>query len=222
MDILLFFIPFVLVLGAQALVSGTYNKYKVVENKRGLTGFDVARKILDSNGLQDVVIVETKGTMSDHYDPRRRTVRLSSEVYHDTTISAVAIASHECGHVIQHKNRYMPMVMRNAIVPIVNVASHIGYVVLFIGLLASIFDLAIWGIVLLSATLLFQLITLPVEFNASSRAIKMLGEYNLIEDEEKGKIKTMLTSAAFTYVASLLASLLEILRLFLMANRSRD
>lgn len=222
MDILLFFIPFVLVLGAQALVSGTYNKYKVVENKRGLTGFDVARKILDSNGLQDVVIVETKGTMSDHYDPRRRTVRLSSEVYHDTTISAVAIASHECGHVIQHKNRYMPMVVRNAIVPIVNVASHIGYVVLFIGLLASIFDLAIWGIVLLSATLLFQLITLPVEFNASSRAIKMLGEYNLIEDEEKGKIKTMLTSAAFTYVASLLASLLEILRLFLMANRSRD
>lgn len=222
MEILLYFIPFVLVLGAQALVSGAYRKFRQIDNKKRLTGFDTARHILDKNGLKDIVIVETKGTMSDHYDPGRRVVRLSSEVYHDATIASVAIAAHECGHVIQHKDKYAPMIIRSAIVPIVNIASHIGYIILVIGIIASVFDLAIWGIILLSATLLFQLITLPVELNASKRAIKMLKDENLVNDSEIGSAKSMLTAAAFTYIASLLANLLEIVRLFLMANRSRD
>lgn len=222
MDILLYIIPFVLVLGAQALVSGTYRKYRVVLNKKKLTGFDVARHILDKNNLNDIKVVEVKGTMSDHYDPRRKVVRLSSEVYHDSTIASSAIAAHECGHVMQHNNKYKPMLIRNTIVPIVNFASYIGYVVLIIGIIASIFDLAIWGIVLLSATLVFQLITLPVEFNASSRAIITLESEGLIDKSEKSLVRAMLSAAAFTYVASLLANLLEILRLFLMASRSRD
>jgi Zn-dependent membrane protease YugP len=219
MEIILFFASFVIVLGAQALVSGTYRRYSVILNKKGLTGFDVARRILDANGLQDTKIVETKGKLSDHYDPTRKVVRLSSEVYHDATISAVAIAAHECGHVIQHKIKYGPMTIRNAIVPFVNLVSYIGYIVLIIGIMASIFDVAFIGIVMLSITLLFQLITLPVEFNASKRAITILEGDNLIEAEEKGCIKTMLTSAALTYVASLLANILEILRLLLSINR---
>lgn len=222
MEIFLYIIPFVLVLGAQAIVSGTYGKYKTIKNKKGLTGYDVARCILDENGLSDIFIVETRGTMSDHYDPRRRTVRLSSEVYHDATISAVAIAAHECGHVIQHKNKYGPMILRNAIVPIVNVASYIGYIVLIIGLFASIFNVAILGIILLSATLLFQLITLPVELDASKRAIAILESDKLIESAEKTSVKAMLSAAAFTYIASLLSNALEILRLFLMISRNRD
>jgi Zn-dependent membrane protease YugP len=162
----LFFVSIIVVLGAQALVNGSYSKYWLIPNKKGLTGFDVARHILDNNGLKDINIVSIEGKMSDHYDPRHKTVRLSSEVYHDNTIASIAIAAHECGHVIQHKNKYVPMLFRNAIVPIVNIASNIGYIVLVIGLIASLFDLAIIGIILLSATLLFQLITLPVEFNA--------------------------------------------------------
>lgn len=219
MDILLYILPFLLVLGAQAIVSGTYGKYKSVPNKNNLTGYDVARSILNENGLEEIIIVETKGTLSDHYDPSRKTIRLSSEVYHNATIASAAIAAHECGHVIQHKVKYGPMMVRNAIVPLVNVVSYIGYIVLIIGIIASIFNLAIWGIVLLSATLIFQLITLPVEFNASKRAVKELENINLIEVGEKEHIKAMLTAAAFTYVASLLANLLEILRLFLMASR---
>lgn len=222
MELLLYIVPIILVLGAQALVSGTYRKYRVVSNSKKLSGFDVARHILDKNNLKDIKVVEVKGTMSDHYDPKRKVVRLSSEVYHDSTIASAAIAAHECGHVMQHNNKYTPMLIRSAIVPFVNFASYIGYVILIIGIVASIFDLAILGIILLSATLVFQLITLPVEFNASKRAIKTLETERLIEKSEKSSVKAMLSAAAFTYVASLLANLLEILRLFLMASRSRD
>ncbi|HHT38266.1 MAG TPA: zinc metallopeptidase [Mollicutes bacterium] len=222
MELALFFISFILVLGAQALVSGTYNKYKTILNTKKLTGFDVAREILNQNGLKEIMIVETKGKMTDHYDPRRKVIRLSSEVYHDSTISSVAIAAHECGHAIQHQKKYTPLIIRNAIVPFVNFTSRIGYIVLVIGILASAFDIAIVGIVLLSATLLFQLITLPVEFNASNRAIKILEKEKLIDEKEKQPVKNMLTAAALTYVASLISNLLEILRLFLMATRNRD
>ncbi|MDD2202874.1 MAG: zinc metallopeptidase [Bacilli bacterium] len=222
LDILLFIVSLVLVLGAQGIVSASYAKYKVKENKKGVTGFDVARAILDKNGLKGILIVETPDKLSDHYDPTRKTVRLSTDVYHNATIASVAIAAHECGHVIQHKEKYVPMMIRSAIVPIVNLASKIGYVVLFIGIIASLFDLTMLGIILLCATLVFQLITLPVEFNASKRAVKILESEKLIEQQEKSGVKTMLTAAAFTYVASLLANLLEILRLFLMASRSRD
>ncbi|HHX16935.1 MAG TPA: zinc metallopeptidase [Mollicutes bacterium] len=222
MELGLLLLSFLLVLGAQLLVSGTYSKYSTTENKKRLTGFDVAREILDRNGLKNITIVETKGKMTDHYDPRRKVVRLSSEVYHGTTISSVAIAAHECGHAIQHNKKYAPLMIRNTIVPVVNLASRIGYVVLVIGILASAFNVALIGIILLAATLVFQLITLPVEFNASSRAIRILEKEKLIETSEKQPVKNMLTAAALTYVASLISNMLEILRLFLINNRNRD
>jgi Zn-dependent membrane protease YugP len=222
MDILLYILAFVIVIIAQAVVTGTYNKYSKVSNQKGLTGFDVARKILDNNGLQDILIVETRGKLTDHYDPSRKVIRLSSEVYHDSSIASIAVAAHECGHVIQHKDRYAPIVIRNAIVPIVNLVSKLGYIVLVIGFIASVFNLIIYGLIALSITLVFQIITLPVEFNASKRAINILENDSLIESYEKSSVKSMLTSAALTYVASLVANLLEILRLFLIANRNRD
>lgn len=221
--ILLYLIPILIVFGAQAIVTSVYNKYKNVQNKKNLTGFEIARKLLDNNNCGDIYVVETKGNLSDHYDPRRRTVRLSSEVFHESTIAAASIAAHECGHVIQHKHKYAPMRVRNAIVPIINLTSRIGYVVLIIGLIASVFELATWGIILLGGTLLFQLITLPVEFNASKRAVVMLDENKLIEKGERESVKAMLTAAALTYVASLIANALEILRLFLIFGlRGRD
>lgn len=222
MELILLLLSFLLVLGAQLLVSGTYSKYSTMLNKKKITGFDVAREILDKNGLKKIMIVETKGKMTDHYDPRRKVVRLSSEVYHGKTISSVAIAAHECSHVIQHDKKYAPLMIRNTIVPVVNFTSRIGYIVLVIGILASAFDIALFGIILLAVTLVFQLITLPVEFNASSRAIKILEKEQLIEASEKQPVKNMLTAAALTYVASLLSNILEILRLFLMNNRNRD
>lgn len=222
MELGLLLLSFLLVLGAQLLVSGTYSKYSTTENKKRLTGFDVAREILDRNGLKNITIVETKGKMTDHYDPRRKVVRLSSEVYHGTTISSVAIAAHECGHAIQHNKKYAPLMIRNTIVPVVNLASRIGYVVIVIGILASAFNVALIGIILLAATLVFQFITLPVEFNASSRAIRILEKEKLIETSEKQPVKNMLTAAALTYVASLISNMLEILRLFLINNRNRD
>lgn len=221
MELWLYIIPFILVLGAQAIVSTTYNKYKTVLNKKGVTGFDVARQILDKNDLTNIKVVATDGVMSDHYDPKAKVIRLSHEVYNDSTIAAIAIAAHECGHAIQHKRNYIPIVIRNILVPVTNFASKIGYLILIIGLMASFFDLVIWGLVLLCATLLFQLVTLPVEFNASGNAIRILSKEQLIESSETSAIKAVLTAAAFTYVASLIANFLEILRLFLIF-RNRD
>jgi hypothetical protein len=222
MDILLYILAFVIVIVAQFLVTGTYNKYSSVPNKKGMTGYDVARQILDKNGLEDILIVETRGKLTDHYDPGRKVVRLSSEVYRKSSIASIAVAAHECGHVIQHKERYKPIVIRNTIVPMVNLVSKLGYIILVIGFIASVFNLVIYGLIALSITLVFQLITLPVEFNASKRAVNALENYGLIESNEKNSVTSMLTSAALTYVASLISNLLEILRLFLMANRNRD
>lgn len=222
MEITLFFISFLIVIGAQALVSRTYSKYRAIKNKKGLTGFDVARKILDENNLKAIDIVETKGTMTDHYDPRRRVIRLSSAVYHDSSIASIAIAAHEAGHALQYKGNYPLIKIRGILVPVVNFASQIGYVVLVIGFIFSILNLVFAGIIMLALTLTFQLVTLPVEFNASKRAKSVLKKEKMIDDSESKKVKTMLNAAAMTYVASLLANLLEILRLILMFNRRND
>lgn len=219
--LLLIIIPLVIVLAAQALVSKTYEKYKRIKNKKGLTGYDIARKILDNHNLKEIKIIENKNLLGDHYDPRKKVVSLSSDIYHQASIASISIAAHECGHALQHKDKYFFIVIRSFLIPIVNFASKIGYVVLLIGFLASIFDLALLGLILLSATLLFQLINLPVEFNASNRAKKILINEHDIRSDEEGKVGTMLNAAALTYVASLVANLLEILRLFLMVNRRR-
>lgn len=212
----LYILAFVIVLGAQLLVTTTYNRYKVVKNKKGLTGFDVARRILDQNNLSNIHVVETKGLMSDHYDPRRKVVRLSSEVFHNDSITALAIAAHECGHAIQDKENYVFMRLRSLIAPFIGFVSKIGYIVLLVGLIASLLNLAYIGVWLLATTLIFQLVTLPVELDASNRAKLILVAENFVIDNEIDKVKSMLMAAAFTYIASLISNLLEILRLFLI------
>lgn len=214
-------VSFLISLAAQAFVSLSYTKYKRVNNKHGLDGFEVARKILDKNGLDDIKVVETSGNLTDHYDPTRKVIRLSSDIYRGTTIASASVAAHEVGHAIQDKEGYAFMKIRSNLVPVVNFCSKAGYVALVIGWLFAYSDLAYIGIFLLAATLLFQVITLPVEINASVRAENQLKELNLLESYEQNSSKKMLIAAAFTYIASLLTTILELLRLFLV-TRNRD
>lgn len=218
---ILIFIGLGLSLIAQIIVSTSYSKYKKILNNKDLTGFDIARKILDKNGLNDIMILETKGKLSDHYDPSRKTIKLSPDIYHGSSIASAAVAAHECGHAIQDKVGYKPMRIRSKIVPTVNICTKLGYIAIIIGSLFS-YKLIEIGIILLATILVFQLITLPVEFNASNRALKELEKLKLIEKEQNKQAKSMLSAAAFTYVASLITSFLQILRLVLMFSRRRD
>ena len=215
-------ISLIITLSAQAFVSMTYSKTRKIKNTNNLTGSEVARQILDKNGLRNVKVVETPGSLSDHYDPRSKVVRLSTEVYHSPSIASVAVAAHECGHAIQDDTNYIFMNIRAAIVPVVNFASYAGYFAIMIGFFASAMNLVWFGIIMECVILLFQLITLPVEFNASSRALKQIKELNFLDKKEYRKGKSMLTAAAMTYVASVATTLLEIFRLVLMANRRND
>ena len=207
---------------AQALVTGRYNKYKKIDSSGNLTGKEIARKILDANGLEKVKIQEVQGELTDHYDPTNKTVNLSTRIYGETSIASVAVAAHECGHAIQDKVGYTFLKIRHKMVPTVNICSKLGYVVIFIGLLAGFLDIAMIGLILLGAILLFQLVTLPVEFNASSRAKKQLKELNLVNERDSNGISDMLFAAALTYVAALLSSILQILRLFLIITNRRN
>lgn len=215
-------ISLIITLSAQAFVSMTYSKTKKIKNINNLTGADVARQILDKNGLSKVQVVETPGSLSDHYDPRSKVVRLSSEVYHSPSIASVAVAAHECGHAIQDKDGYIFMNIRSAIVPLVNFASYAGYFAIAIGFMTSAMNLVWIGIIMECIILLFQVITLPVEFNASSRALKQIKELDFLEKKEYRKGRKMLTAAAMTYVASVATTVLEIFRLVLIANRRND
>lgn len=206
---------------AQIIVTTSYKKYKKVLNSKDLTGFEVARKILDKNNLQDIMILETRGNLSDHYDPTRKVIKLSTDIYHGSSIASAAVAAHECGHAIQNKTNYKPMRIRSKIVPTVNICTKLGYIAIIIGTIFS-YQLIEIGILLLATILAFELITLPVEFNASNRALKELEKLKLIRTEEKSKAKSMLSAAAFTYVASLITSFLQILRLVLMFSRRND
>lgn len=213
----------IITLSAQAFVNSTYSKNKKIKNKNGITGADAARTILDKNGLQNIKVVETSGMLSDHYDPKAKTIRLSTDIYNSTSVASVAVAAHEVGHAIQDKNNYLFLKVRNSIVPLVNFSSYAGYFAITIGLIFSILDFVWLGIILECVILAFQMITLPVEFNASSRALKQIKELNLLEEKEYKKGKSMLTAAAMTYVASVATTLLEILRLILMVSgRNND
>ena len=216
---LLIFIGILIIpITAQIIINVNYKKYSSIKNANSFTGFDAARKILDSNGLQDIHIVETKGFLTDHYDPQRKVIRLSSAVFHTDTISAVSVAAHECGHAIQDKDGYVFMRIRSFIFPIVNFANKIAYIVLLIGFLTYITNLIWLGIILVSFGVIFQLVTLPVEFNASKRAKQELSKLNILIGEENEGAQKMLLSAALTYVAGLISSLLELLRLVLIAR----
>lgn len=206
---------------AQIYINSSYSKTKRIKNRAGITGAQTARKILDENGLSNVKVEEVSGILGDHYDPRTKTVRLSSDIYRNTSIASASVAAHECGHAIQDKEGYFFLKLRNSIVPLVNFASYAGYFAILIGIIASSLKIIWIGIIAEIVILVFQLITLPVEFAASKRALKQLEKQKILEKIEISTSKKMLTAAALTYVASVTATILEILRL-LIAVGGRD
>ncbi len=211
----------ILSLWAQTNVNSTFRKYSQVTNRYGLTGADAARKILDMNGLHSVKIERVSGNLTDHFDPRTNVVRLSDATYDSNSVGSIGVAAHEVGHAIQHATGYTAIKVRNAIVPVVNVCNILSMPILIAGLIFS-YTLVELGIILFSATVLFQLITLPVEFNASSRALKTLEMQNMLtQDELKGASK-VLKAAAMTYVAAAVSSILSLLRLILVFGNRRD
>ena len=218
MDLILIVLIILIPLLAQLGISINYNTYKQRGNSNNLTGKDVARRILDQNGLSDISIERVSGNLSDHYDPTAKVVRLSADIYDGTSVASTAIAAHECEHAIQDKENYKFMQIRAAIFPIVNVATSLSYWIILFGFIFEIIGLVYLGIIFTCLGLIFQIITLPVEFNASDRAKKQLIKYNLITNEEENGIKKVLGSAAMTYVAGVIASSVQILRLILIAN----
>ena len=201
---------------AQVKINSTYSKYSKVASRRGVTGVEVARRILDQNGLQSVQIGHVAGNLTDHYDPRTQVVNLSDSVYNSTSVAAIGVAAPETGHAVQHAVGYAPIRIRNAIVPVVNIGSTLSIPLFLLGFLFSIGILADIGILLFSFAVLFQLVTLPVEFNASRRAIATLESGYILEDEELGGAKKVLGAAAMTYVASAAMALAQLLRLILI------
>lgn len=222
MDYGLIAISMVIALGAQWFINHNYKKYSKQIDRSGISGYEAARRILDNNGLDYVSINKVDGNLTDHYDPRNKTVNLSTDIYGGDTVAAVAVAAHECGHAIQDKNGYLFLKIRRSIVPVVNFASYAGYFAVVIGLLFSSMMLIKIGILLEVVILAFQIITLPVEFNASSRALKQIKELNLLEKDEYYGGRKMLTSAALTYVAGVASALIQVLRLLLILRRRRD
>ena len=219
---LLIIVGFVISLCAQLYVKSSYNKYKQVVSKRGLSGFEVAKMILEKNGLDNIYITEVRGNLSDHYDSARKVIRLSTDVFHGTSIASASVAAHEVGHAIQDKEGYSFMRFRATIFPLVNFASYGGYFAVLIGLIFGMTDLLWIGISLELIVLLFQLVTLPVEFDASNRAEKELKNCDVLTEKEQNSSKVMLRAAALTYVASVLTTMLQILRLVLIAAGRRD
>lgn len=218
----LYFLALIIPMIAQIYVTSNYNKYKRINNDKKMTGFDIARMILDKNGLNNMYVIETKGNLTDHYDPKRKTIKLSSDVFHGSSIASMAVAAHEVGHALQDKEGYFFMKVRSFIFPIVNLGTKFAYVVLIIGLIANMMNLIWTGILLVGLGLLFQLVTLPVEFDASKRALKELENNIVVPSADIKGTKSMLTAAAMTYVAGVLSSALEMLRLILIFTNDRD
>lgn len=218
----LIIIGVVLSLLASAKVKSTFAKYNRVRSASGLTGAEAAQRILHYAGIMDVAVVHISGSLTDHYDPRNKTVSLSDSVYGRRSLSAIAVAAHECGHVIQHDKAYGPLTVRTALVPVVNFSSRISWFVILAGIFFSMQPLISLGIVLFSMAVVFQIVTLPVEFNASSRALDILQQTGILgADEGKGAGK-VLRAAALTYVAAAAASILQLLRLVLLFGKRRD
>ena len=211
---------------ASARVKGTFNKYSQLRSMSGMNGAQVAQRVLQAAGIYDVQVRHVSGSLTDHYDPRTKTVNLSDPVYNATSVAALGVAAHECGHAIQHAKSYSPLSIRSALVPIANFGSMLAWPVILIGLLFNtrssglIIDI---GILLFSAAVLFQLVTLPVEFDASRRALVMLRTQGILADDELRYTRRVLKSAALTYVASAAAAILQLLRIILITNgRRRD
>lgn len=219
MDLILLLGVILIPLLASIYIKITYNKFSKMNNPKGLSGFEVARKILDAKGLEDIHIVEVKGNLTDHYDASRKVVRLSTDIFHGESISSLAVASHEVGHAIQDKEGYFFLKLRTFIFPVVKFLSSISYIVILIGFIAEITNLIYLGVALVGAGLIFQLITLPVEFDASKKALENLKKYNLVDKQNTNNAKEVLNAAAMTYVAGVLSTALQMLRLILIADR---
>ncbi|WP_342432117.1 zinc metallopeptidase [Neobacillus sp. FSL H8-0543] len=214
--IIYFLIIILIPLWAQMRVKGTFKKYSRVANSASITGAVVAREVLNANGLYSVGVEEGRGYLSDHYDPRSKTVRLSSDNYHGHSIAAVAIAAHECGHAIQDAERYAFLRFRHALVPVANISSNFSWVLIMIGIFAQMSGLLLLGIIFMAMAVLFQVVTLPVEFNASNRAMDQVVSLGLIRNVEERDAKKVLNAAALTYVAAAAVAVLELLRLVLL------
>lgn len=206
---------------AQLKVSSSYSKYSKMRNSYGITGIETARRILHANGLGDVQIQVISGNLTDHYDPARKVLRLSNEVANGSSIASVAVAAHECGHAIQHAVGYSPLKWRSAIVPVANIASHASWLLLVLGIMMSSDSLVMIGILAFVGYVLFHLVTLPVEFNASGRALAQIEGLGLSSPEELTYERKMLSACALTYVSAAIMAVLQLLRLVLIA-RSRD
>lgn len=221
---ILVLIGVILSLWASARVKSTYAKYSRERSLTGMTGAQAAQRILSMAGIYDVTIQHVSGELTDHYDPRNKTLSLSDSVYGNVSVAAVGVAAHECGHAIQHDRGYAPLKLRSAIAPVANIGANISWPVILVGLLLGGNGTLIQiGIVLFSLAVVFQLVTLPVEFNASKRAVMMLEETGVLYPEELTKTRKVLNAAALTYVAAAASSLLQLLRLVLLfGNRRRD
>lgn len=212
-------------LWASARVKSTFAKYARVRSMSGYTGAEAAQRILQSSGIYDVRVEHIRGELTDHYDPGSKVLRLSDSVYSQTSVAAIGVAAHECGHAIQHAKGYAPLQIRSAIVPIANIGANVSWPLIVLGIfLGNAGGMFIQlGILLFSASVLFQLVTLPVEFNASSRAVRILGDSGILYDSEVSQTKKVLKAAALTYVAAAAGSILQLLRLLLLfGGRDRD
>lgn len=210
---------------ASARVNSTFKKYSKYRSMTGMTGAQAAERILNYAGIYDVTIQHVSGNLTDHYNPKQKTLNLSDSVYNSTSVAAIGVAAHECGHAIQHQQEYAPLSIRSAIVPVANIGSQLAWPLILIGLFISsntgVFFINL-GIIAFSFAVIFQLVTLPVEFNASGRAIRILGDTGILAESELPYTKKVLSAAALTYVASAAAAILQLLRLILLTNRRRS
>lgn len=218
---IVFILPaLIIAMAAQMNVTSTFAKYKKVINARGITGHDAARRILDENGLYNVGITRVSGELTDHFEPKTNVIRLSDGVYDSASTASVGVAAHEAGHAVQYAQNYAPMRLRSAIIPATNIGSNLAFPLVLIGIVFSYPPIAYIGAALFGLSVIFQLVTLPVEFNASSRALKSLDASGMFSAEELSGSKKVLTAAALTYVAALFTALASLLRLLVIANRS--
>lgn len=221
-QILLIAIPFIFCLATQGMVKSRFNRFSKIANSRNITGAQAAFELLRSQGITNVRIERVAGNLTDHYDPKTNTIRLSDGVYNSTSIAAVGVACHEAGHACQYQSNYFPMKIRAIVIPAANIGSSIGLPLCILGIIFSSFSFLFYiGIILYSAVFIFQLATLPVEFNASSRALNSIKQIGLLGDEEYSGVKKVLSAAALTYVAAMASSLFTIIRLLLIGGRRR-
>lgn len=218
---ILIIIGMIISLIASANVKGTFKRYSKVRSMGGMTGAEVAQRVLESQGIYDVQICHVSGSLTDHYDPRSKTVNLSDTVYNSTSVAAAGVAAHECGHAVQHHVGYAPLGVRSALVPVVNFGANVSWPLIILGLFIRSewsYYIIMAGVILFSFAVLFQLVTLPVEFNASHRALDILGETRILGQDELKYTRKVLSAAAMTYVAALASSILQFIRVLLIAN----